>query len=159
MRRATAMVRKVIADAERPDYAGQEGLAVGGETVILLHPALHLVGVSIVMERERQQNDSLANGYRKAGRCGARPSVIARRLTCAAMLGVRVSTGIIFLFYPPATFSSSRRLCATVCAWGHSTSDPPRPAVACRLAFSEATGRRDTSGWRKCTLPTPRPPG
>ena len=33
------------------------------ETVILLHPALPLVGVSIVMERERQQNDSLVNGY------------------------------------------------------------------------------------------------
>ena len=32
------------------------------ETVILLHPALPLVGVSIVMERERQQNDSLVNG-------------------------------------------------------------------------------------------------
>ena len=32
------------------------------ETVILLHPPLSLVGVSIVMERERQQNDSLVNG-------------------------------------------------------------------------------------------------
>ena len=32
------------------------------ETVILLHPPLPLVGVSIVMERERQQNDSLVNG-------------------------------------------------------------------------------------------------
>ena len=32
-------------------------------TVILLHPPLPLVGVSIVMERERQQNDSLVNGY------------------------------------------------------------------------------------------------
>ena len=33
------------------------------ETVILLHPPLPLVGVSIVMERERQQNDrTLANG-------------------------------------------------------------------------------------------------
>ena len=36
-------------------------LAVG-ETVILLHPPLPLVGVSIAMERDRQQNDSLANG-------------------------------------------------------------------------------------------------
>ena len=34
-----------------------------GETVILLHPPPHLVGVSIVMERNRQQNDSLADGY------------------------------------------------------------------------------------------------
>ena len=33
------------------------------ETVILLHPAQHLAGVSIVMERERQQNDSLVRGY------------------------------------------------------------------------------------------------
>ena len=33
-----------------------------GETVILLHHPLPLVGVSIAMERERQQNGSLANG-------------------------------------------------------------------------------------------------
>ena len=32
------------------------------ETVILLHPPIPSVGVSIVMERERQQNDSLVNG-------------------------------------------------------------------------------------------------
>ena len=32
------------------------------ETVILLHPSLPLVGVSIVMERGCQQNDSLVNG-------------------------------------------------------------------------------------------------
>ena len=32
------------------------------ETVILLHPPLPLVSVSIVMERERQQIDSLVNG-------------------------------------------------------------------------------------------------
>ena len=36
-------------------------LAVG-ETVILLQPPLPLVGVSIGKERERQHNDSLANG-------------------------------------------------------------------------------------------------
>ena len=33
-----------------------------GETVILLRPPPPLVGVSIAMERERQQNDSLADG-------------------------------------------------------------------------------------------------
>ena len=33
-----------------------------GETVILLHPPLPSVGVSIWMERERQQTDSLADG-------------------------------------------------------------------------------------------------
>ena len=35
----------------------------GGENVILLHPPLPLVGVSIWTEREHQQNDrTLANG-------------------------------------------------------------------------------------------------
>ena len=34
------------------------------EAVILLHPPLPLVGLSIVMDRERPQNDSLVNGYR-----------------------------------------------------------------------------------------------
>ena len=33
-----------------------------GETAILLHPPLPLVGVLIVMERERKRNDSLVNG-------------------------------------------------------------------------------------------------
>ena len=37
------------------------GLAIG-ETVILLQPLLPLLGVSIGKERERQQNDCLANG-------------------------------------------------------------------------------------------------
>ena len=34
-----------------------------GETVILLHPPLPLLGVSTVMERGCQQKDSLVNGY------------------------------------------------------------------------------------------------
>ena len=37
------------------------GVAVD-ETVILLHPPLHLLGASIVMERERQQKHSLVHG-------------------------------------------------------------------------------------------------
>ena len=37
------------------------GLAVG-VTAILLRPPLHIIGVSMRMERGRQQNDSLANG-------------------------------------------------------------------------------------------------
>ena len=45
-----------------PQPRSAPGLAIG-ETVILLHPPLPLVGVSIAMERERQQNDSLADGY------------------------------------------------------------------------------------------------
>ena len=36
-----------------------------GETVKLLHPPLPLVGVSIDIERECQQNDSLADGYNR----------------------------------------------------------------------------------------------
>ena len=40
---------------------GGESKAVH-ETLILLHPPLPLVDVSIVMERERQQSDSLVNG-------------------------------------------------------------------------------------------------
>ena len=45
-----------------PDRGAGAALAVG-ETVILLHPPPPLVGVSIRMERERQQNGSLVNGY------------------------------------------------------------------------------------------------
>ena len=44
-----------------PGRPGMARIAVD-ETVILLHSPLPLVGVSIVMERERQQNDSLVNG-------------------------------------------------------------------------------------------------
>ena len=40
-----------------------DGAAVAvDETVELLHPPLPLVGASTVMERERQQNDSLVDG-------------------------------------------------------------------------------------------------
>ena len=48
----------------RVEVAGavvKHGLAVG-KTVILLHHPLPLAGVSIAMERERQQNDSLVFG-------------------------------------------------------------------------------------------------
>ena len=44
-----------------PTRQGGPSLAVD-ETVILLHPPLPLAGVSIVMERERQHDDSLVNG-------------------------------------------------------------------------------------------------
>ena len=40
----------------------REALIAVDETVILLHPPLPLVGVSTVMERERQYTDSLADG-------------------------------------------------------------------------------------------------
>ena len=54
--------RKVAAAAAERSADELAGLAVG-ETVILLHPPRPLVvSVSIRMERERQQNDSLANG-------------------------------------------------------------------------------------------------
>ena len=53
----------VSASNLRSAYAtlGRARLAVG-ETVILLHPPLPLVVVSIGMERGCQQNDSLADG-------------------------------------------------------------------------------------------------
>ena len=44
------------------DPGSQAALAADESSVILLHPPLPLVGVSIVVERERQQNDSLVNG-------------------------------------------------------------------------------------------------
>ena len=46
----------------RDRLVAQHHLAVG-ETVILLHPPLPLVGISIGMERGHQQNDSLVRGY------------------------------------------------------------------------------------------------
>ena len=50
--------------AERgaPAAEARWGLAPDESSVILLHPPLPLAGVSIVMERGRQQNDSLVNG-------------------------------------------------------------------------------------------------
>ena len=54
----------------RPGLARRRRLAVG-ETVILLHRPLPSAGVSIAMERERQQNDSLANGYHRHSRSSA----------------------------------------------------------------------------------------
>ena len=51
-------------------------LAVG-ETVILLHPPVHLAGVSIAVERERQQNDSLANGCASRNRAAAAGSAVS----------------------------------------------------------------------------------
>ena len=54
--------------SERDTVGGFGRLAVD-KTVILLHPPLPLVGVSMRMERGCQQNDSLADGYgRQLGR-------------------------------------------------------------------------------------------
>ena len=46
----------------RPDWQTAVKIAVGESSVILLHPALPSVGVSIWMNRGCQQNDSLADG-------------------------------------------------------------------------------------------------
>ena len=52
-----------IARIAFPEDVDGPGVAVAvGETVILLHPPLPLVGNSIAMEREHQQNDGRANG-------------------------------------------------------------------------------------------------
>ena len=53
---------QVAADSAPVKLYPRACLAIG-ETVILLTLPLHLVGVSIDMERECQQNDSLADGY------------------------------------------------------------------------------------------------
>ena len=65
---AGAKLRQLCSQSEAfcsvaPELVGAElaGAAID-ETVILLHPPLHLVGVSIVMERGCQQNDSLVDG-------------------------------------------------------------------------------------------------
>ena len=63
------------------------GVAVD-ETVILLQPPLPVAGVSIVMERGRQQNDSLVNGQvGVAGRAGGEEvgaEVTEAQLRCMA---------------------------------------------------------------------------
>ena len=51
-----------------------------GETVILLHPPLPSVGVSIVMERERQQNGILVRGLLEGLHDLARQFVTSSRL-------------------------------------------------------------------------------
>ena len=60
---AGACCKHLVAyDVETNRMSSNAVILAIGETVILLHPPLPLVGVSIVMERERQQNDSLADG-------------------------------------------------------------------------------------------------
>ena len=74
--------------AHRPVPEGDPGGVVEhwpaavGETLILLHPplhSLHLVCVSVGMERRCQQNDSLAN---TTGLPAARPASMNHLLTC-----------------------------------------------------------------------------
>ena len=48
---------------QRSDLPDLEPLAVGENSVILLHPPLPLAGVSIETMRECQQNDSLTDGH------------------------------------------------------------------------------------------------
>ena len=58
-----------------PGVDRRAGLAVG-EAVILLHPPLHLVGISIGMEKESvSKNDSLADGYARRNQCPHRRTV------------------------------------------------------------------------------------
>ena len=58
-------VRRRRGGRQRAPCAVDVAACAVDEPVILLHPALPSVGVSIVMERERQQNDSLIRGYRR----------------------------------------------------------------------------------------------
>ena len=61
---ATAQHRPAAKRPREHFGVGRRKVAVD-ETVILLHRPLPLVGVSIVMKRKRQQNDSLVNGRRE----------------------------------------------------------------------------------------------
>ena len=61
----------MVSDDGRQDRPVLFQVAVG-ETVILLQPPLPLAGVSIAMRRERQQNESLADGYFQVFPPGAR---------------------------------------------------------------------------------------
>ena len=82
----------------------QVGLAPD-ETVILLHPPLPLVGVSIVMERERQQNDSHVDDQ------------VGRLLSVLRTKGLYDETLVVFTA-GMSFFLSSCVVCATfaVCA-------------------------------------------
>ena len=55
-------VNRDLRPADEPPGHGRPDLAVGETSVILLHPPLPLVGISIGMEREHRQNDGLADG-------------------------------------------------------------------------------------------------
>ena len=80
-------------------------LAVG-ETVILLHPPLPLVGVSTVMKRERQQNDSLVRGYRSRGRSAG---AIARLRLVAESVGVELDFHLLAVFGEEAARGTQKR--------------------------------------------------
>ena len=54
--------RMVDSRGRVPMMVGGALIAVGQTVILPAQPPRPLVGVSIVMERERQQNDSLANG-------------------------------------------------------------------------------------------------
>ena len=59
---AAAVGQQLAGQPEQHIVSESEVDVAVGETVILLHPLLPLVGVSIWMERGCQQTDSLANG-------------------------------------------------------------------------------------------------
>ena len=81
--------------------------AVDETSIILLQPPLPLVGVSIVMERERQQNDrSLVIGYLRKFWC-----------TSLRLAGDDRSTGPITAAIPP-TVAAARPSCNGCCAAG-----------------------------------------
>ena len=58
------------------------------ETVNLLHSPLPLIGVSIVMERERQRNDGLVTGYGRLP-TAAPPSRSSPSSRCVSRTGPR----------------------------------------------------------------------
>ena len=73
---------------------------------ILLHPPLPLVGVSTVMKRERQQNDSLVRGYRSRGRSAG---AIARLRLVAESVGVELDFHLLAVFGEEAARGTQKR--------------------------------------------------
>ena len=78
-----------VARSSPPARSIAAACAVGESSVILLHPPLPLVGVSIVVERERQHNDSLADGYSRRRSVQRRPHRPVRILAAAGALSNR----------------------------------------------------------------------
>ena len=102
-----------MAEAAERTAVESELVAVG-ETAILLHPlALPLVVVSIGLWRGRQQNDSLADGYRSLA-CSA-GSAPQRDADCSEMnrltVGHSIRGWLLFLVDPTKFSSSNNREC------------------------------------------------
>ena len=100
-------------------FYNQANLAIGETSVILLHPPLPSVGVSIWMARGCQQNDSLVNGYRRTSLQPASLAPLPRPPSAAAAPPSRVGmclnkemregVSCVCVFLTAAAFSQASR--------------------------------------------------